>query len=348
MVAAVETMMYAKEQGVPWHGLGTEVEETPFSAEAIKAAGLDWDVAKAPMFARIGEEYRPVENRVAIYRLSDGAILGDATEDYQPLNNRQAFEITDQVMADLGIEARYTTAGALWGGKQVFVSAKLPEDIEIHGSGKRTNDRLEQYLLLRTGHDAGTSLDIFPTAISVVCYNTLNLALGSRGTVNYTTYHFGSWDDKRSAIRRYFQEMMGRFGTYKTLAQQLADLNATAWHEERVTNALFPRIETASYGGARLVFGPKPDEHIQLVPEAQLRQWEDKRNKRIEIFKELRKEEDSSLWGLFNAATGYADHARPGAWKRPEVRFRHIMWQNAATLKARALETMYDIVGTSV
>lgn len=42
MAANVETMFYVREK--PWHGLGTCVEEAPTSADALRLAGLDWEV----------------------------------------------------------------------------------------------------------------------------------------------------------------------------------------------------------------------------------------------------------------------------------------------------------------
>ena len=48
MAANVETMFYTREK--PWHGLGTRVEETPNSKEALILAGLNWKVYQSPIW----------------------------------------------------------------------------------------------------------------------------------------------------------------------------------------------------------------------------------------------------------------------------------------------------------
>ena len=55
MSANVESMFYYNldENGnrfVPWHGLGTAVDKCLNSAEALTAAGLDWQVVPKPVF----------------------------------------------------------------------------------------------------------------------------------------------------------------------------------------------------------------------------------------------------------------------------------------------------------
>ena len=49
----VESMFYTREK--PWHGLGVRVEEAPTSADALRLAGLDWEVAQEPIFTEGGD-----------------------------------------------------------------------------------------------------------------------------------------------------------------------------------------------------------------------------------------------------------------------------------------------------
>lgn len=48
MAANVESMFYVRE--TPWHGLGTRVNETLNSKEALTAAGLDWNVVQESIY----------------------------------------------------------------------------------------------------------------------------------------------------------------------------------------------------------------------------------------------------------------------------------------------------------
>ena len=48
MAANVESMFSVREK--PWHGLGTIVMEAPASAEALRLAGLDWNMVQAQVY----------------------------------------------------------------------------------------------------------------------------------------------------------------------------------------------------------------------------------------------------------------------------------------------------------
>ena len=79
MSANVESMFYAGREK-PWHGLGTQVEEAPTSADALRLAGLDWTVQRKPIQVCGG---RKVDNFFANVRSSDGAVLGVVSDRYQ-------------------------------------------------------------------------------------------------------------------------------------------------------------------------------------------------------------------------------------------------------------------------
>ena len=63
MAALVETMFSVREK--PWHGLGTVVMEAPASAEALRLAGLDWNVVQEPIYTDFNE---PIEGYKANVR----------------------------------------------------------------------------------------------------------------------------------------------------------------------------------------------------------------------------------------------------------------------------------------
>jgi phage/plasmid-like protein (TIGR03299 family) len=175
MPAEVETLMYARE--VPWHGFGTKVEGLQTAEEAIAAAELDWIVEQKPLFVRDIKNpkgtIKKVDGRVANVRMSDGAVLGVVAPSYRVVQNVDAFAFADAIV-ETG-EAKYETAGALRGGKTVFLSMEIPKEIKVPGD----DGEVRPYLLVANGHDGSMALRALITPIRVVCANTLSAALGS-------------------------------------------------------------------------------------------------------------------------------------------------------------------------
>lgn len=167
MSANVESMFYAGREK-PWHGLGTQVEEAPTSADALRLAGLDWTVQRKPIQVCGG---RKVDNFFANVRSSDGAVLGVVSDRYQVVQNAEAFAFTDALIGGEG-QVHYETAGSLMGGRKIWLLAKLP-DTEIVG------DKTEPYLCFSNTHDGSGAIRVCMTPIRVVCNNTLNIALNA-------------------------------------------------------------------------------------------------------------------------------------------------------------------------
>ncbi len=163
MAANVETMFYTREK--PWHGLGTGIAEAPNSADALRLAGLDWEVMQKPIYTDVGEE---IPGYKANIRDTDRRVLGVVTDRYKIIQNREAFAFTDALM---GNGVRYETAGALQGGRKVWLLARLPHEYIISG------ERISPYLVFSNTHDGSGAVRVAVTPIRVVCNNTLNLAL---------------------------------------------------------------------------------------------------------------------------------------------------------------------------
>ena len=103
----------------PWHGLGTRLENPATAAEAITAAGLDYEVRLASLVTGNGV---PVPQRKAVVRSDSQQVLGVVGNSYVPIQNRECFGFLDAVVADGGL--RYHTAGALGPGRADLVAGQ--------------------------------------------------------------------------------------------------------------------------------------------------------------------------------------------------------------------------------
>ncbi len=176
MAANVESMFSVREK--PWHGLGTIVMEAPSSAEALRLAGLDWEVVQEPVCTGYGE---PVEGYRANVRSTDRRVLGVVSDRYKVVQNVEAFRFTDEL---LGKGVRYETAGSLQEGRKVWLLARLPREYIIAG------ERISPYLVFSNTHDGSGSVKVAVTPVRVVCNNTLNLAL-TTASRSFSMMHTG-------------------------------------------------------------------------------------------------------------------------------------------------------------
>ena len=163
MAANVETMFFTREK--PWHGIGTRVENAPLSEDALRLAGLDWEVLQEEVFTNAGEK---ISGYKANVRSTDRKVLGVVSDRYKIIQNTEAFAFTDSL---LGNGVRYETAGSLQEGRKVWLLARLPQEYIISG------ERISPYLVFSNSHDGSGAVKVAVTPIRVVCNNTLNLAL---------------------------------------------------------------------------------------------------------------------------------------------------------------------------
>lgn len=246
----------------PWHGLGTVIAGQATSAEAIKLATLDWRVEQAIAYATIGGELIDSGSRLN-YRDDTNAVLGTVGSQYKPLQNVDAFAFMDSIVGNGA--AAYDTAGALFGGRKVWMLAKLPKVIKT-----TRKDVTEAFILLTNAHDGSESMRFFLTTTRVVCNNTLTLALntgdGSRG--NGITYrHTGGLMDRLEQAKEYL-------GIIDLSLDKLADATQRL-HKAKMTTA-----QVADY--ANSLFPSDSDECARL-----LNRMADEQTERASIMREL-------------------------------------------------------------
>lgn len=222
----VETMAYAGE--TPWHGLGNEVSNDLTPAQMMKKAGCNWTVDKRDMFIADGQK---ILGKKALVRSSDNKVLDVVGDDWNPIQNEQAFEFFSEFV--LAGDMEMHTAGSLKEGRNVWALAKVKESFTILGS-----DRIDSYLLFSNPHQYGKAIDIRFTPIRVVCNNTLTLSLGA-GTKNGVKLgHRSAFDVDQ------VKETLGlaheKFAKYKEMAEFLASKKFNMSSLIQYYNEVFP------------------------------------------------------------------------------------------------------------
>ncbi len=163
---------YPDTAPAPWDNLGIELNHPKTAREAIEMAGLNYTVVKKPLGLKTGLN----QEAYATLRTDTGDILGVVGERYEPVQNIDAFAFFDPLIAE--DEAIYETAGILGKGERIWILAKLPGFMKIHG-----NDIVNKYLLLTNSHDGSSQVQVRITPIRVVCNNTLTAALQGEGDI---------------------------------------------------------------------------------------------------------------------------------------------------------------------
>ena len=198
MPANVENMVSTKGV-IPWHRLGTVVEDEALTAaDALTLGGLDWTVSKRPA-GWVGEDgqWAGVPGQFALMRDTDDEFYGFATSEYHVYQNSEAFDFMD-TLVDSG-EAKYETAGSLAKGRRVFMTARVGEGFTV----RDVDDKIDTYLFVSNSHDAKQSLTVGISTIRICCSNTLNLALATssnKWTLRHKNTLAGKIEDARNSL----------------------------------------------------------------------------------------------------------------------------------------------------
>lgn len=282
MSALVESIFYTSndqnQRFVPWHGIGTPVEASPTSKDAIKLAGLDWEVDSRPIFDSFGKE---IDGYRANTRNSDNSLLGIVSGRYKLVQNSEAFEFTDSL---IGNNVHYETAGSLKNGKTVWLLAKLPEK-NILG------DKFDPYVCFTNNHDGKGAIQVCCTPIRVVCNNTLNLAL-SKASRSWSARHLGDISSKLNEAKHTLMMADDYMSKLEVEAGILSSKKISDTEIEAIIDELYPVKPTDS---------DRRKNNVIQIKEGIFKKYE---MSDVSQFK-------GTKWGVINAVTDFADHAVP-------------------------------------
>ena len=302
-------MAYAGE--TPWHGLGTKVPNDLTPAQMLEAAGLDWTVTKFPAYAMVADE--PVfVGQSALVRSMDNKILDVVSEDWNPVQNEEAFDFFNEFVAAGDMEMH--TAGSLQDGKIVWGLAKIKESFELF-----KGDKIDSYLLFSNFHKYGHSTDVRFTPIRVVCNNTLTLSLNSKVERMAKISHRKVFEP--TAVKEMLGIATDKLAKYKDMAQFLGSKKA---NEENIVE-YFTRIFPVS--------GSNETKKKEVSKSAQLA---------LDILHTQPGAEyaEGTWWQPFNAVTFLTDHL---AGRSADSRLTSAWYGYNKGVKTKALELAIEM-----
>ena len=266
-----------------WYEYGTDVKKHLNSDDALKAAKLDYEVEKKPLFLEDGTE---VPTHFATVRTDTNRQLGVVGSRYTILQNKPSLSLLDGIV---GIkDAIYESAGAFRNGAKVWLLAKLPGYIKTVG-----DDITNKYLLLHNSHDGSGSVQIMFTPIRVVCANTLNVAVGA-ATNKISLRHTQNIGQKIAQVQHQLGIVNQRFSIFEEASRKLAtvDLTNQAFKDYLKNTGLVPKVDTEDQST-----------RATNIIEDVSRLFEYGQGANLPGVKR-------TAWGAFNAVTEYVDHHR--------------------------------------
>jgi len=308
MAHMVETMAYAGE--VPWHGLGVSVPADLTPAQMLEAAKLDWTVEKIPAFAKVAGKQVEI-GQSALVRNSDNSILDVVSNDWNPVQNQEAFEFFNEFVAAGDMEMH--TAGSLRDGQIVWALAKVKESFELF-----KGDKIDSYLLFSNFHKYGFSTDVRFTPIRVVCNNTLTLSLNSAVERMAKISHRQKFDP--DAVKGMLGIATDKLAQYKEMAQFLG---SKKYSDETIVE-YFTRIFP--------VTGSNDKKKKELSKNAEIA---------LDVLDKQPGTEfaPGTWWQAFNAVTYLTDHV---AGRNADNRLTSAWYGYHKGVKTKALETAIE------
>lgn len=278
-----------------WHRLGQVATDAMTAEEAMRLGHLaDWNVRKLDLVAPLqlgdgaGQINLSVPDKMAVVRdnpIVKGQVdvLGVVGKDYSVYQFEQVADLLNNMVDESG--AHFETAGAIDGGRKVFLTMRLPRSVLIGGI-----DPVQPYLAAMTSHDGTTPLSLITTSTRIVCANTMNMAFGEAKNVFKVRHTSGIQHSAAAQAREALGFSYKYLDAFEAEAEML--INTT------MTQSTFEQMIFENFGA------PK-DAAATVVTRVQ-----NKLDTMTRLFADANTQEGvrDTAWAGLNALTEYADH----------------------------------------
>lgn len=317
---------FASHRVHAWHRLGTVVDHAMTAEEALSIAHLDnWNVRKRPMTTTTEDgETVKVPSAYAIMRDNpinqSQNILGTVGSRYTPIQNEEHTELLNALLHES--QGQFETAGSLRGGREVFVTTKIPNTFNVGGV-----DPVDLYILAMNSHDGSTPFRFAVTPVRVVCANTMAAALKGARSV-FTIRHTRGYRANIEAARQ-------------ALGLSLAYADDFANEAEHMINET---MNTDEFNAIVSQLYPVPDAG---APDITIRRDRERRESLINLFEAspTATEITGTRWAGYQAITEYTDHIAPtqlNHWVNNEDSARSLRAVSPAITKLKA--NAFDLI----
>ena len=320
-----------------WGHLGTSLDGGVMTAtEALDRANLaGWNVRTTPVYwqrpadltengvtpasyERIGDRFATLRTNPLNGRTEQLGVVGKT---WTPIQNEDMTGLLDALVGESG--AHFETAGAMRGGRDVFFTMKLPEQVSVI-TPDGVHDAIDLNLVALNGHDGTRALHLIVTPIRVACANQQAAAIRSavsRVSIRHTARAAQSIEEARRAlglVSVYAQE-------FNASAQALADAPMNFAESQ----AFFDRLVGVNDSG------------LSVRQENTRRERSDALRANLRNTTTLTDAQRTTRWGAYQSVTEYVDHLAPvraGLWgeEAARVRAERVVSGNAEALKTRA------------
>ena len=298
-----------------WHRLGVTTRDCLTAEQVMTTAKLGgWNVHTAPLTATDltadGVTTVGVPDHFATVRTHPQTgqpdVLGVVGSGYTVVQNEEHCELLNLLVDEAG--AHFETAGSLRGGRETFVTMKLPQTVTL--TGTNGSDDIELYLAAMSSHDGTAAWRVIVTPVRIVCANTQRMAL-RQAKATYAIRHTRTAKAKIAQARQALGIVWRYAEAFESEAQQLINSTLVLDEFQAIVDKLWPTDPTD-------------------IPSPRAAGIRDRRNTTLRsLFSEADTQHAirGTRWAGLQAITEYLDHHTPA--RDDDVRAARVLTSHA-------------------